>query len=1257
MTGTGWRQRLRPRLSAAAAMLVIALGALAGLVQLALPVLAAHPERVEAWLGERLQREVRISRLHARWVGGGPVLVLDGVELGPRPGDSARLRIPQAELGFDLVNAFRRGRVMLEFRVTGLDLRLVHTGAGWSLHGFGGEQSVDDFSLGALGAVELREVRLALEYGAHGLDLEIPVVRLLNRGRVTRVLARGRPAGSSAQPLDLVADLEPARQAVRVHVGGRRVDLGGLGLPQFPGLPQLRSGEGRVEAWLETAQGVPQTLHLQLDVRELRLAGPDLALDEDTAVVPVAGLARLAGVARWQRKAAGGWRVDVADLQVDDDSEYGWLSVEQGPDGLSAAGQGFGLRAPGDIAALVEQVPTALRRWLYLARPGARVRRLEYSEARSGARRLRASLGELRIAAVDMLPGFALGRAELIADHDTLLVELPGQATVLDHSRVFRRAFEFDRFGGDLLVQRQASGWLAGFSDIEFAAEDFAGDLRGELAWPEDGVPSFDVLAGVSRARVTASHRFWPVPVMPQAAVEWLDRGLAGGEVVAGRAAFRGTLADWPFDNQAGRFVARAEVVDAALDYDPDWPAATGLHAFPAFINEGMEIDAIAGNSRGVAIRRAHARISDLSGPVLELDAHGDGGGADLLAFLRASAIGAEFRESLAGLGVGGRGEVRLDMVLPLSHPEAVRVDGQVRLSGSALEYRAQDLRFTGASGLVAFDQDGVRVDGMALQLEEHPARLSLRIGAHADDPRNVFEAGLSGRFPASVLMARLDLPEALTARVAGRSEWDLTLAFPSGGGEGEGRLELASDLAGIEIDLPAPLAKPASLAMPLWLRLDLPLAGGSLEGRYGKRLAIRGSLAGPGQPLALALRAGGGLLPRTPEAGVQVEGVLDFLDPGAWLALVPAGEGSGRVPLQARLEVADLRLAGRSLRNTLVQLERSAAAHHLRLEGPDVSGRIRLPAGEAATVTADFSRLHWPDPAGEEGPAGPGALDEIDPATLPPLAIEVGDLRVGSARLGHVRVATRPDGGRMAITALETRSPELRMEGRGHWQGRGRGSRSGFELELAAGNLGSMLDSFGFQGLIAGGSTRVHLDASWPGAPSAFSLAAASGSLSLSIGEGRILDVEPGAGRLFGLLSLSEIPRRLGLDFSDFFRSGLAFNSIAGSFRLVEGDAWTDNLMIKSPAADISLVGRTGLRARDYDQTLEVVPHAGSTLPLVGALTGGPVGAAAGVVAQGLLSRPIGQAVSRRYHIGGTFDDPDVVPLQRDRAAPAREP
>jgi len=66
------------------------------------------------------------------------------------------------------------------------------------------------------------------------------------------------------------------------------------------------------------------------------------------------------------------------------------------------------------------------------------------------------------------------------------------------------------------------------------------------------------------------------------------------------------------------------------------------------------------------------------------------------------------------------------------------------------------------------------------------------------------------------------------------------------------------------------------------------------------------------------------------------------------------------------------------------------------------------------------------------------------------------------------------------------------------------------------------------------------------------------------------------------------------------------------------------------------------------------VIPHLGSSLPIVGAVVAGPLGAAAGFVAQGLLGRGLNRVASARYHIGGSWDKPDISLVEKKNLSAA---
>ncbi|WP_399361201.1 YhdP family protein [Thiohalobacter thiocyanaticus] len=166
----------------------------------------------------------------------------------------------------------------------------------------------------------------------------------------------------------------------------------------------------------------------------------------------------------------------------------------------------------------------------------------------------------------------------------------------------------------------------------------------------------------------------------------------------------------------------------------------------------------------------------------------------------------------------------------------------------------------------------------------------------------------------------------------------------------------------------------------------------------------------------------------------------------------------------------------------------------------------------------------------------------------------------------------------------------------------------SRFDIELHGSDLGQMLNAFGYSGNVEGGATHGEINANWPGAPMDFALKAVEGTLALRIGAGQLIKLDPGAGRVFGLLNLHALPRRLTLDFSDLFKRGFAFDRIEGHFTLIDSNAYTQDLIIQGPSARIDISGRIGLAEQDYDQLVTVTPEVSSGLPIAGAIAGGPV-------------------------------------------------
>lgn len=204
-------------------------------------------------------------------------------------------------------------------------------------------------------------------------------------------------------------------------------------------------------------------------------------------------------------------------------------------------------------------------------------------------------------------------------------------------------------------------------------------------------------------------------------------------------------------------------------------------------------------------------------------------------------------------------------------------------------------------------------------------------------------------------------------------------------------------------------------------------------------------------------------------------------------------------------------------------------------------------------------------------------------------------------------------------------------------------------DAQLKSQNTKALMEEFGFQGILSSKNLTIDLDLFWPYIPSSDAVFYANGTVKVNIKDGQITAIDPIAGKVLGLLSIAELPKRLVLDFSDIFKKGLSFNRLSGEFQFKQGSAYTCNLAMEGTSVDILLVGVTDMIGETYDQLAIVRPLLSDALPMGGALFGGPGVAAAVYLFTKLLRKPLRDIGVSYYSIGGTWDNPTIekIPAQ----------
>jgi uncharacterized protein YhdP len=415
------------------------------------------------------------------------------------------------------------------------------------------------------------------------------------------------------------------------------------------------------------------------------------------------------------------------------------------------------------------------------------------------------------------------------------------------------------------------------------------------------------------------------------------------------------------------------------------------------------------------------------------------------------------------------------------------------------------------------------------------------------------------------------------------------------------------------------------------------------------------------------------------PEGGLWVTGALPKLDGDAWRDWwdreAPAFTGAdtpatGRdrphteagLPRGADLQIGRLTLGGSPWDDLHIQFKRAERGWQASFEGTQITGTLSLPdRPREIPMVANLTHLDLDTLMGDADPVSNAAgtpepdRPQADPRQAPALRLNIEHLHWGKADLGRLELAARaqPDG--LAITDLSLRGDLASASGSGSWTQGPLGPDTRLTLKGTATEPGALLRSVGYASVLDKAPAQVDLSVTWPGGPSDMALAGLTGHIRFELGAGHLLDVEPGVGRVLGILNVGALGRRLTLDFSDLFAKGYGFEAVTGDISLAAGAARINHFETKGPAADVAITGEADLKARRFNQLATVTPKISTGVAVASAVAGGPLVGAAVYLVDRVTGGAIDRIGSRQYRITGPWDAPEVKLVGGIGAAPGQ--
>jgi len=948
---------------------------------------------------------------------------------------------------------------------------------------------------------------------------------------------------------------------------------------------------------------------------------------------------------------------------------------------------------------------------------------------------LRANLDQLGVSAWQGVPALVGVDGYLQAGQTGGFVDIDSQQHFSMHySPLYAAPMEYDRAKGQVAwhLQPENNRIYVNSGQLEFqqGRELARGYMWLSLPWRRN-TGDIDLYLQIGARQLNASgYQKYTPAMLPQSLLGWLEQSIGTGNPgVASEAGFvyRGTLNTK--NPMARTHQLYLDIQDAALNYHPGWPALTQVDG-RLLVNDSQVLASV--TDAGIyssRVQQADVRLNPRlkgKGSLLEVDGKITGAASDGVRVLREGMLRQYLGGSVDSWSVQGEMQAQLNLDIPLGTGEQKPTGGRQRvdvdLKAQRFELQNLNLAVDNLMGRISYDSaTGISSDILKARLFDEPvdARLStLKLDEYSKtliEVRGAVDTGtiafwskrpellfLNGRLP---YRARVELnhrpqgaknlvelsPEDAATNTQSAADF-AERAFAS--------VTIASDLAGVSLDLPAPYGKLAGDEKPLEFTLSLQASQAQVDVRYNGNLQAllrtdrtrNNSLLNANIALASEAKF-------SEQAQFFVSGFLPDIDLDAWKAVLeryktnsirltpvvardfsslqpsavlePEAEPVGLIaglPFRAEVTLGKYELGAATLENLKVIAVPVRAAWQLEVENALVAGKVLVPDSRFTPLQVDLARLSLskamlgqenvaatgPDPAVALIPVEPvKPVVAMDPSKLPLANISIAALMMDDKNYGNWSLQLRPDSKGVVIDNIRGSMRSLTISAADDpldgakliWQNTAEGTQTRFIGSLSAGNIAEVLRAWERPDTLESRSAHFRTDLFWHGSPQDFKLVNLGGEMTIAIEKGsfkREGSAGEGVLRLMSLLNFDTLARRMQLDFSDLYKSGLAYDEIRGKVRFNQGTLlFEEPLLVSTASSRLQMAGTINLRNETINTRLvATLPVAGNLTFFAALATGLPAAAGVYLVSK-LFKKQVDQATSISYTITGGWDNP----------------
>lgn len=605
-----------------------------------LPNLSQYRAEAENWLSENLKRPVHLGGLTARWHGVGPELIFTDIAVSApdRPNYPAlklpEVRVTVALLESILAREIKLRQIILSQVHLGLKLKKDKTLSVTGLEKLellsrdGGSTPIPyRIGIEASEIVWENELTGTLPQSYTGIQAELRSG--VNRHQVNaRLPIPGQSKGLLELRADLRGSISPSGQwDADLYLRGTDVALATL-LNAYPpvDVPNIQDGTANMESWWHWSKGELSRVTGRLDLHGVKVetANPGEAATDNRFVY----LDQTGGDFDW-RSQPEGWQLTLEDLTLTRDGKR-WpptrwaLRVNHDNRRQLNLSAGIQFARVEDAMAVASTLPLPWGEFkdrVASLAPHTDLRDFRLNFRQQNGQNLWSMQGKFTTLSTQpwkRLPGVSHLDGSFWIDQDKGALQLDGTDTNLSFPHLFRNPLQLQRLRGNLTWTRETEGgWRLDSRNIMAVTRDIHTRTRLTMEIPEQsGKPVLmDLHTDFSDGLAVNAHHYYPVGIMPEAVVKWLDRSIVDGQVVSGSAVVRGPLDDFPYHKtHNGVFEVFFRCRAMTIDYWPQWPPLTNVSAQVRFLNNSFHTWIDQGTIFDSQLVEAEGSIADLAG-------------------------------------------------------------------------------------------------------------------------------------------------------------------------------------------------------------------------------------------------------------------------------------------------------------------------------------------------------------------------------------------------------------------------------------------------------------------------------------------------------------------------------------------------------------------------------------------------------------------------------------------------------------------